>query len=74
MKLVDEIIIYAPKDQVYAALNDPEVLKQCIPGCEELIQHSDTELAAKVVLKVGPVKARFGGEVTLDESGAPDAF
>lgn len=34
MKLVDEIIISAPKDQVYAALNDPEVLKQCIPGCE----------------------------------------
>ena len=60
MKLADEIIINAPKGQVYAALNDPEVLKQCIPGCEELIQHSDTELAAKVVLEVGPVKARFG--------------
>ncbi|NDD88621.1 MAG: carbon monoxide dehydrogenase, partial [Rhodobacteraceae bacterium] len=54
MELADEIIINAPKDQVYAALNDPEVLKQCIPGCEELIQHSDTELEAKVVLKVGP--------------------
>ena len=65
MELADEIIINAPKDKVYAALNDPEVLKQCIPGCEELIQHSDTELEAKVVLKVGPVKARFGGEVTL---------
>lgn len=62
MELADEIIINAPKDQVYAALNDPEVLKQCIPGCEELIQHSDTELEAKVVLKVGPVKARFGGK------------
>jgi carbon monoxide dehydrogenase subunit G len=74
MELADEIIINAPKDQVYAALNDPEVLKQCIPGCEELIQHSDTELEAKVVLKVGPIKARFGGEVTLDKSGAPDAF
>ena len=74
MELADEIIINAPKDQVYAALNDPKVLKQCIPGCEELIQHSDTELEAKAVLKVGPVKARFGGEVTLDKSGAPDAF
>lgn len=74
MELADEIIINAPKDQVYAALNDPEVLKRCIPGCEELIQHSDTALEAKVVLKVGPVKARFGGEVTLDKSGAPDAF
>ena len=74
MELADEIIINAPKDQVYAALNDPEILKQCIPGCEELIKHSDTELEAKVVLKVGPVKARFGGEVQLDTAGAPDAF
>ena len=74
MKLSDEIIINAPKEQVYAALNDPEILKQCIPGCEELIKHSDTELKAKVVLKVGPVKARFSGDVQLDTAGAPDAF
>ena len=59
MKLADEIIVSAPKDQVYAALNDPEMLKQRIPGYEELIQHSGTELAAKVVLKVGSVKSRF---------------
>ena len=74
MELNDEIIINAPRDRVYAALNDPEVLKQCIPGCEELIKHSDTELEAKVVLKVGPVKARFSGDVVLDQTGAPDAF
>lgn len=74
MELSDEIKIDAPKDKVYAALNDPEVLKQCIPGCEELIKHSDTELEAKVVLKVGPVKARFSGTVTLNTEGAPDAF
>lgn len=74
MELSDEIIINAPKDRVYAALNDPEVLQRCIPGCEELIKHSDTELEAKVVLKVGPVKARFGGNVQLDTAGAPDAF
>ena len=74
MELKDEIVIDAPRDQVYAALNDPDVLKECIPGCEELIKHSDTELEAKVVLKVGPVKARFGGTVTLDQSGAPETF
>ena len=74
MELADEIRINAPKDAVYAALNDPEVLQQCIPGCEELIKHSDTELEAKVVLKVGPVKARFCGNVELDTTGAPDAF
>jgi carbon monoxide dehydrogenase subunit G len=74
MELTDEIIIEAPKARVYEALNDPEILQQSIPGCEELIKHSDTELEAKVVLKVGPVKARFAGNVTLDTAGAPDAF
>ena len=74
MELSDEIIINAPKEQVYAALNNPEVLKQCIPGCEELIKHSDTELEAKVVLKIGPVKAKFTGNVTLDQTGAPESF
>lgn len=74
MELNDEITINAPLDRVYEALNDPEILKECIPGCEELIKHSDTELEAKVVLKVGPVKARFSGTVELDTSGAPEAF
>ncbi|WP_299780506.1 CoxG family protein [uncultured Roseobacter sp.] len=74
MELSDQITINAPKDQVYRALNDPEILQQCIPGCEELIKHSDTELEAKVVLKVGPVKAKFKGDVVLDTAGAPDAF
>ena len=74
MELKDEITISAPKSVVYAALNDPDVLRQCIPGCEELIKHSDTDLEAKVVLKVGPVKAKFSGAVVLDTAGAPDAF
>jgi len=74
MELQDEIRISAGRDKVYAALNDPEILKQCIPGCEEIIKHSDTELEAKVVLKIGPVKAKFVGNVTLDSSAAPDKF
>lgn len=74
MELQDEIRISAPRDKVYAALNDPDILKQCIPGCEELIKHSDTELEAKVVLRVGPVKAKFSGNVTLDASQAPGKF
>lgn len=74
MEMNDEIRIEAPRSRVYEALNDPAVLKECIPGCEELIQHSDTELEAKVVLKVGPVKARFGGNVTLDKSKAPERY
>ena len=74
MELDDEILIPAPRATVYAALNDPEILKAAIPGCEDLTKHSDTELEAKVVLKVGPVKARFSGKVTLDPAGAPAHF
>ncbi|WP_227268529.1 SRPBCC family protein [Roseobacter weihaiensis] len=74
MDLKDEIIINAPRDTVYAALNDPEILQDCIPGCEELIKHSDTELEAKVVLKIGPVKAKFNGDVTLSPDAPPERF
>lgn len=74
MDLQDEIRIAAPRDRVYAALNDAEVLQASIPGCEELIKHSDTELEAKVTLKIGPVKARFKGNVELDPSKAPREF
>ena len=74
MELQDEIRIPAPRDAVYKGLNDPEVLKQCIPGCEEIIKHSDTELEAKVVLKIGPVKAKFGGNITLDPINPPERF
>ena len=74
MILKDEIIINASQDVVYAALNDPEILKQCIPGCEELVKHSNTELEAKVVLKIGPVKAKFSGNVTLSPDAPPERF
>lgn len=74
MELKDEIIINAPRDVVYAALNDPEILQEAIPGCEELIKHSDTELEARVVLKIGPVKAKFSGNVTLDPESPPERF
>lgn len=74
MKLNDEIRITAPVSAVYAALNDPIVLKACIPGCEDLVKLSENELEATVVLKIGPMKARFSGKVTLDNSGAPHRF
>jgi carbon monoxide dehydrogenase subunit G len=56
------------------ALNDPEVLKLCIPGCEELDKTSDTGFAAKVRAKVGPVSARFAGAVTLSELNPPESY
>ncbi|MBC7284429.1 carbon monoxide dehydrogenase subunit G [Hoeflea sp.] len=74
MELNDEIRIKAPVSVVYAALNDPAVLMACIPGCEELIRCNNTELEAKVTLKIGPMKARFSGTVTLDTAGAPHRF
>lgn len=74
MELQDEILIPARRDAVYAALNDPEVLKACIPGCEELVKHSDRDLEAKVLLKVGPVKARFAGTVKLNPENPPEQF
>ena len=74
MELQDEITIPVSRDKVYEALNDVAVLKACIPGCEELEWEGENDLVAKVTLKVGPVKAKFGGRVTLDPSKAPGAF
>ena len=55
MELSDEIEISVPMQTVYDALNNVDILKKCIPGCEELVKISDDQLEAKVVLKVGPV-------------------
>lgn len=74
MDLQDDITIAASRQRVYDALNDADVLRDCIPGCEELTKVSDTELTAIVRLKIGPVKARFNGDVVLDPSEAPAAF
>ena len=74
MELADEIVIPATRDMVYKSLNDIEILKKCIPGCQELVATSDTELAALVVLKIGPIKAKFNGTVTLDQTRASQFF
>ncbi len=66
--------IEAPREVVWAALNDPDVLKQCIPGCESVEKVSDNELKAKVTLKVGPVKASFSGAVTLSDLDPPNGY
>ena len=66
--------ITAPIGKVWEALNDPEVLKACIPGCQSLDKKSDTELTAVVVLKIGPIKATFNGEVTLNNLNPPHSY
>ena len=74
MDMTGEHRIAAPREAVWAALNDPEILRQCIPGCDEIEKSSDTEFAAKVTAKVGPVKARFGGKVTLSDMDPPNGY
>lgn len=66
--------IAAPVQKVWEALNDPAVLQDCIPGCQSLEKKSDTELAATVVLKIGPIKATFNGEVTLKNLNPPQSY
>ena len=65
--------IAAPLQKVWEALNDPDVLRESIPGCQSLEMKSPTEMAATVVLKIGPIKATFNGEVTLKNLKPPHA-
>jgi uncharacterized protein len=74
MDMNGEQRIEAPREAVWAALNDPEVLKQCIPGCENITKTSDTEMEAACTLKVGPIKASFKGKVTLSEIDPPNGY
>ncbi len=74
MKMSGEQFIAASRQEVWRALNDPEVLKKSIPGCQELQKTSDTGLSAKVTAKVGPVKANFAGDVTLSDLKPPESY
>lgn len=73
MDMSGEQSIPAPQQQVWDALFDPEVLKLCIPGCDSVEKTSDTTFTAKVVLAVGPVKAKFAGDVALENLDAPNS-
>jgi carbon monoxide dehydrogenase subunit G len=66
--------IAAPIQKVWEALNDPEILKECIPGCETLEMNSPTDMTARVVLKIGPIKATFAGAVTLQNLNPPHSY
>ncbi len=74
MELGGEERIAAPRAVVWDALNDPEILRQCIPGCQSLEKKSPTELVATVKLKIGPVSASFSGDVTLTDIVAPESY
>ncbi|OCW57262.1 SRPBCC family protein [Hoeflea olei] len=74
MEMNGEERIAAPRQLVWEALNDPEVLKECIPGCQELEKTSDTDMSAVVKVKIGPVSATFNGEVMLENINAPESY
>ena len=74
MEMHGERRIPAAREAVWARLNDPETLKECIPGCQSVEKLSDTEFTAKVTAKVGPVKANFSGKVTLSDLDPPAAY
>jgi uncharacterized protein len=74
MDMHGELRIPAPRDEVWKKLNDPETLKNCIPGCESVDRVSDTEFTAKLVARVGPVKASFSGKVTLTDLNPPSSY
>ncbi|QGY02489.1 carbon monoxide dehydrogenase subunit G [Methylobacterium mesophilicum SR1.6/6] len=74
MDIAGEYRIPAAREAVWAALNDPDVLARCIPGCRELVQVSPEEMKAKVALKIGPVSAAFMGTVRLEDVRPPEGY
>jgi hypothetical protein len=74
MELNGAFTLAASPDKVWIALNDPEVLQRCIPGCESLTQIGEDELEAKMSAKIGPVKARFETVLTLSDIDPPNAY
>jgi hypothetical protein len=74
MEMTGEFRIPAPRQRVWEGLNDPEILKSSIPGCQTIEKLSDTEFTAKVLAQVGPVKANFAGKVTLADLNPPQSY
>jgi carbon monoxide dehydrogenase subunit G len=74
MDMSGERHIAASRTAVWAALNDPEILRQCIPGCESLEKQSATEMTARVKLQIGPVRATFNGKVKLSDLDPPNSY
>ena len=66
--------IRCPRERVWQALNDPEMLEACIPGCESLEKISDTELEVRIMAAIGPVKARFNTRLTLENLEPPESY
>jgi carbon monoxide dehydrogenase subunit G len=74
MEMTGEQLIPLSQDATWHALNDTEILKACIPGCESIEKQSDNEYLLTMVAKVGPVSAKFKGKMTLSDIDPPNAY
>lgn len=74
MTMTGEVTLPADRATVWAKLNDPDVLKACIPGCQSLEKTSETSFAAKAKIKLGPVSASFSGTVQLSDIDPPNGY
>jgi uncharacterized protein len=74
MNMTGEVQLPANRETVWAMLNEPAVLKSCIPGCESLDKHSDNEFRAVATIKIGPVKARWKGRVRFSNLDPPNSY
>ena len=74
MEMTGEQLIHASQADTWAALNDPEVLKACVPGCESIDRVSDTEYVVQMTARVGPVSAKFKGKLNLSNMNPPHSY
>src|SRR5262249_61780039 len=74
MEMTGEQLIPVPQDKVWRGLNDPEMLKACIAGCESIEKVSDNEYKVTIVAAVGPVKAKFAGKLLLSDLNPPNSY
>src|SRR5215467_15558596 len=74
MEMTGEQLIPVPQAKVWRGLNDPEVLKACIAGCESIEKASDNEYRVVLVAAVGPVKAKFSGKLVLSDLDPPNSY
>lgn len=74
MEMTGEQLIPVPQAEVWRGLNDPEVLKACIAGCESIEKVSDTEFRVAITAAVGPVKAKFAGKLRLADLNPPTSY
>jgi len=74
MEMTGEQLIHATQAATWAALNDPAILKECVPGCESIEGTGENEFSVQMTARVGPVSAKFKGRMTLSNIVAPDSY